>query len=262
VAAPPAPGPPGLDRFVRAHTAPAAPPLLPELTLYLSRAEPTLLWEQTERDTRDPDRPPPFWAYPWAGGIALARYLLDHPDRVAGRVVLDLASGSGLVAIAAALAGAARVTASDIDPLAAAAIAVNAAANGVDITIWPGDLLSPEPDGVGLDGTGPDSAGPDSAGPDSAGPDGTGPDGAPSPGARPAADVVLAGDACYERRMAHRVLGFLDRATAAGASAMIGDPGRAYLRRDGLRELARYDVPAWPGLEDTEIKPTTVWELR
>jgi hypothetical protein len=185
VAAPPAPGPPGLDRFVRAHTAPAAPPLLPELTLYLSRAEPTLLWEQTERDTRDPDLPPPFWAYPWAGGIALARYLLDHPDRVAGRVVLDLASGSGLVAIAAALAGAARVTASDIDPLAAAAIAVNAAANGVDITIWPGDLLSPEPAGGGPDpdGAGPDGAGRDGAGRDGAGRDGAGRDGAGRDGA-------------------------------------------------------------------------------
>jgi predicted nicotinamide N-methyase len=216
---------PGLDRFVRAHTALAAPPLLPELTLYLSRAEPTLLWEQTERDTGDPDRPPPFWAYPWAGGIALARYLLDHPGRVAGRTVLDLASGSGLVAIAAARAGAALVTASDIDPLAAAAIAVNAAANDVAVAVWPGDLLLP--------GDAPP----------------------------PAADVVLAGDAWYERRMAHRMLGFLDRAAAGGATALLGDPGRAYLRRDGLRELARYDVPAWPGLEDTEIKPTTVWEL-
>jgi len=128
--------------FITGHTALIAPPLIPEIVLHLSRDEPVGLWEQVERQVGRADLPPPFWAYPWAGGIALARYLLDHRDEVAGRVVLDVAAGSGLVAIAAALAGAARVVASDIDPLAVAAIGLNAAANGVRVTVARGDLLA------------------------------------------------------------------------------------------------------------------------
>jgi len=170
---------------------------------------------------RPDDLPPPFWAYPWAGGIALARYLLDHRDEVAGRAVLDLGSGSGLVAIAAARAGAAAVTASDIDPMAVTAIGLNAAANDAAIIVATADLL----------------AGAEFGHP----------------------DLVLVGDAFYERRMAHRVLSFLDRARAAGARVLIGDPGRTYLPPD-LRALASYPVPAWAGLEDTEVKQTTVWE--
>jgi predicted nicotinamide N-methyase len=210
-----------------------APPLIPEIELHLSRDEPTVLWEQTEREVGRGDLPPPFWAYPWAGGIALARYLLDHRDRVAGAVVLDVAAGSGLVAIAAALAGAARVVASDIDTMAVAAIGLNAAANGVCVTVAPGDLLTA---------------------------------GAAAPavlageGGQPGADVVLVGDACYERRMAHRVLAFLDRARAGGARVLVGDPGRAYLPPARLRAVASYAVPVWAGLEDEEIKQTTVWE--
>ena len=217
-----------LAALIRARTALAAPPLIPELMLHLSREEPTVLWEHTERETGRADLPPPFWAYPWAGGIALARYLLDHRERVAGRVVLDLASGSGLVAIAAALAGAAHVTAADIDPMSVAAIALNAAANGTRITVTGADLLTDPQAGAGL---------------------------------LASADLVVVGDACYERRMAHRMLAFLRRAQAAGAATLLGDPGRTYLPPAGLRALASYAVPAWPGLEDTDVKQTTVWSL-
>ena len=223
-----------LADFIRSRTAVAAPPLIPEIRLHLSGEEPTALWEHTERETGRSDLPPPFWAYPWAGGIALARYLLDHPERAAGRVVLDLASGSGLVAVAAARAGAARVIASDIDPMAVAAIALNAAVNGVEILVTDADLL-----------TGDEAAAALLAGQASL----------------PAPDLVVVGDACYERRMAHRMLAFLRRAQSSGASALLGDPGRAYLPATGLEPLARYVVPAWPGLEDAEVKESRVWQL-
>jgi predicted nicotinamide N-methyase len=224
----------GPAEFIRSRTAVAAPPLIPEIRLHLSGEEPTALWEHTERETGRSDLPPPFWAYPWAGGIALARYLLDHPERAAGRVVLDLASGSGLVAVAAARAGAARVIASDIDPMAVAAIALNAAVNGVEILVTDADLL-----------TGDEAAAALLAGRTSL----------------PAPDLVVVGDACYERRMAHRMLAFLRRAQSSGASALLGDPGRAYLPAAGLEPLARYVVPAWPGLEDAEVKESRVWQL-
>jgi predicted nicotinamide N-methyase len=214
----------GPAEFIRSRTAVAAPPLIPEIRLHLSGEEPTALWEHTERETGRSDLPPPFWAYPWAGGIALARYLLDHPERAAGRVVLDLASGSGLV----------RVIASDIDPMAVAAIALNAAVNGVEILVTDADLL-----------TGDEAAAALLAGRTSL----------------PAPDLVVVGDACYERRMAHRMLAFLRRAQSSGASALLGDPGRAYLPAAGLEPLARYVVPAWPGLEDAEVKESRVWQL-
>jgi predicted nicotinamide N-methyase len=241
-----------LGEFIRSRTAIAAPPLIPEITLYLSGEEPTVLWEHTERETGRGDLPPPFWAYPWAGGIALARYLLDHPERAAGRVVLDLASGSGLVAIAAARAGAARVIANDIDPMAVAAIALNAAVNGVEILVTDADLLT----GGDADlRTGGDAAGALLAGGEAAGALLAGETSLPVP------DLVVVGDACYERRLAHRMLAFLRRAQSSGASALLGDPGRTYLPATGLRPLASYVVPAWPGLEDTEVKQSTVWQL-
>jgi predicted nicotinamide N-methyase len=175
--------------------------------------------------------PPPFWAFPWAGGQALARYLLDQPDSVRGQVVLDLASGSGLVAIAAAMAGAASVTPSDTDPLAVAAITLNAGVNRVRLEPTAGDLL-----------------------------------GAPGPG-QPAgapvrADVVLAGDAFYDRELAARLLPFLERASQAGALVLVGDPGRAYLPRERFTRVAAYDVPVERVIEDADVKPTTVWRLR
>jgi predicted nicotinamide N-methyase len=207
--------------FVRGQTAVATPPLVPEIRLHLA-AEVTPIWQATEESLSRLGTPPPFWAFAWAGGQALARYILDHPGTVAGRDVLDLASGSGLVAIAAARAGARRVTASDIDPFAAAAIALNAALNGVSIAVERRDLLDRGAAGWG---------------------------------------VVLAGDVCYEEPMASRMIALLRRTTARGRLALLGDPGRAYLPRDGLAELARYTVPTSKELEDREAKEGVVYEV-
>jgi predicted nicotinamide N-methyase len=206
--------------FVRAHTVLSTPPQVPEVRLHLAD-EPIDLWERTER-VGGQQLPPPFWAFAWAGGQALARYVLDHPDLVEGRVVFDLAAGSGLVAIAAALAGATAVTANEIDPLATAAVGLNALANDVAVAVTLGDVL---------DG---DAAG---------------------------ADVVLAGDVFYSRPMTERVLPFLDRARARGARVFVGDPGRAYLPRGRFTAVAGYDIPVTQALESTEVKATTVWEL-
>jgi predicted nicotinamide N-methyase len=207
--------------FVRAHTALGVSPYLPEIRLHLA-ADAFALWEQTERESGGATvSAPPFWAFPWAGGQALARHLLDHPEVVRGCTVLDLAAGSGLVAIAAAGAGAAAVTANEIDPYAAAAIALNAEANEAKVEVRLGDLL----------------------------------DGAAD------AEVVLAGDVFYSRAMAARVLTFLDRARTAGARVLVGDPGRAYLPRERLVEVATHEVPVVRALEDAAVKRATVWRL-
>jgi predicted nicotinamide N-methyase len=206
--------------FIRSHTHLDAPPAVPEVLLHLAD-EPIELWERTEQE-RGGQLPPPFWAFAWAGGQALARYVLDHPDLVRDRVVCDLAAGSGLVAIAAARAGASSVTGVEVDPLAAAAISINAVANDVKVAVTLGDIL---------DG---DAAG---------------------------ADVVLAGDVFYSRPMTERVLPFLRRARNGGARVLVGDPGRAYLPRDLFTALASYDIPVTQALESTEVKSTTVWEL-
>jgi predicted nicotinamide N-methyase len=212
--------------FIRANTWLAAPPLLPEIRLYLAR-DAFGLWERIEQDTGQEQLPPPFWAFPWAGGQALARYLLDHPDCVRGRVVLDLASGSGLVAIAAAAAGAVSVIPSETDSLAAAAITLNAGVNRVRLEPTVGDLLD-----------------------------------APGPGGPGPADVVLAGDAFYDRAMAGLMLPFLEQARQAGALVLVGDPGRAYLPRDRFTQVTSYDVPVERVIEDADVKHTTVWRLR
>jgi predicted nicotinamide N-methyase len=177
------------------------------------------LWQRTEDDF-GAGQPPPFWAFAWPGGQVLARYVLDHPDLVAGRTVLDLGSGSGLVAIAAALAGAAQVRASEVDPLAVAAIGLNARANGVAIPAIVGDVL---------DGDGDD------------------------------AQVVLAGDVWYSRPLAERVLAFLERARARGAFVLAGDIGRAFLPRQRFRVLDTRDIPVLADLEDAGIKAAMVW---
>ena len=204
--------------FVRAHTRLAPVPLVPELVLHQAD-EPIALWERTEAGRGA--QPPPFWAFAWAGGQALARYVLDTPELVRGREVLDQATGSGLVAIAAARAGARTVTANDIDPLALAAAGANAAANGVRLRLVEGDLLASD-DRYG---------------------------------------VVLAGDVCYSRDMSGRVLAFLHRAAAAGALVLIGDPGRAYLPAEGLTAAAAYEVPVVEALESVPIRRTTVWRV-
>jgi predicted nicotinamide N-methyase len=207
--------------FVRSNTAIGAPPLVPEIRLHLA-TEVTPIWQATEESLARFGTPPPFWAFAWAGGQALARYILDYPETVAGKDVLDVASGSGMVAIAAAMAGANRVTASDIDPFAAAAIALNAALNGVSVSVEPRDLLDRGPAGWG---------------------------------------VVTAGDVCYEEPMASRMITLLRRIAARGRLALLGDPGRAYLPREGLIERARYVVPVSRELEDREAREGVVWEV-
>jgi predicted nicotinamide N-methyase len=207
--------------FVRAYAGLAPVTAVPEIRLHQA-AEPIGLWELTEGEFRS-EQPPPFWAFAWAGGQALARYLLDHPETVAGRPVLDLASGSGLVAVAAARAGASRVRAVDIDPTAVAAIEVNARANGVTVEAELGDIL----DGPAGD-----------------------------------AEVVLAGDVFYSAQLANRVLRFLLRAAReGGARVLVGDPERAYLPRSRFRRITSYDIPVPPALESVRTKHTTVWEL-
>ena len=204
--------------FVRAHTRPAPVPFVPELLLHQAD-EPIELWELTEQ--AGGEQPPPFWAFAWAGGQALARHLLDDPALVAGRSVLDLACGSGLVALAAARAGARPVTANDVDPYALAATTVNAAANGVAVGTVEGDLLDTD-DRYG---------------------------------------VVLAGDVFYSRAMAARVLPYLRRAAGRGSLVLVGDPGRAYLPVEGMIRRAAYDVPVLEALESVPVRRTTIWQV-
>jgi predicted nicotinamide N-methyase len=212
-----------LDRaaFVRRNTAITAPPLVPEISLYLA-TEITPIWQATEDTLARSGLPPPYWAFAWAGGQALARFLLDHPERVAGRSVLDFGAGSGLVAIAAAKAGAASVLACEIDHFAAAAIAANTTLNHVAIAVTTSDVLDI---------------------------------------VDPRCEVVTAGDVCYERPMADRVMGWLRGLAAQGTLVLLGDPGRAYLPSEGIVELARYLVPTSRELEDRECRDTVIWEV-
>jgi len=207
--------------FIRRNTAIAVPPLVPEIRLRLA-TEITPIWQATEETLARSALPPPFWAFAWAGGQALARYLLDHPEVVAGRSVLDFGAGSGLVAIAAAKAGAACVLAAEIDHFAAAAIAANAALNGVAIAVTTADVLDT---------------------------------------VDPGREVVLAGDVCYERPMADRVIIWLRVLAARGSLVLLGDPGRAYLPSYGMQERARYLVPTSRELEDRESRDGVVWEV-
>jgi len=218
------PAPSALE-IIRSSTELGPVPLVPEIRLYQA-SEPIQLWQRTEVAAGRTGLDPPFWAFAWAGGRALARYLLDHPEVVSGQRVIDVASGSGLVAIAAAQAGAAAVTAYDIDPLAAAAITVNAEANGVAVPAVCADVLA--------------AGGP--------------------PAPRP--DLVLVADAFYEEDLAGQVLRFLERSRARGAAVLAGDFGRKYLPRARLAPLASYDVPGLLAVEGSETKRTTVWTLR
>ncbi|TCK23101.1 putative nicotinamide N-methyase [Ancylobacter aquaticus] len=208
--------------FIRAETRRLAPPLVPEITLHLAE-ESLPIWQRTEEELGEIGLPPPFWAFAWAGGQALARYILDHPETVRGRRVLDFAAGSGLVGIAAAKAGAAYVDCADIDPFAHAAIALNAALNETDaITVRTTDVI----------------------------------------GTTGGWDVVLAGDIAYERDLAAKVFAWLEALSNEGARVWIGDPGRSYLPRERLEKVADYAVPVPRELEDAEIKATSVWRPR
>ena len=215
-----------LDRkaFIRANTRLKPVPHVPEISLHVAD-EAVPIWQKTEEQLDAMGLPPPYWAFAWAGGQALARYVLDNASVLAGKRVLDLASGSGLVAVAAAKAGAAPVIAADIDAFTEAAISLNAEANDVYIETIVQDLL----------------------------------DRAASPA--PRYDVILVGDLFYERDTATRALAFLDRHAAIGTRVLVGDPGRIYLPKERLTRLAEYSVPVTRELEDLEIKRTTVWEL-
>lgn len=207
--------------FIAANTRLQTVPHAPEISLWLAD-EITPLWRLTEEELGAMGLPPPFWAFAWAGGQALARWLLDHPDQVAGQRIIDLATGSGLVGIAAMKAGAASVLAADIDPFCAAAVAANARSNGVEIAFTDTNLLDAPP---------------------------------------PPVDLICAGDVFYEKPMAEAVLAWLKRAQANGTRVIVGDPGRTYFPKSGLTLLAEYTVPTTRELEDQEVKRSRVWSL-
>ena len=207
--------------FILANTRLLPVPLVPEVELHLAH-EAMPLWQKTEEELGEMGLPPPFWAFAWAGGQALARYVLDHPEAVGSQRVLDLASGSGLVGIAAMKAGAASVLAADIDRFAVEAISLNATVNGVTVEATADDLLAALP---------------------------------------PPVDVILVGDLFYEKGLAERLLAWLEAAREQGCEVIIGDPGRSYLPRERLVARASYQVPVTRDLEDAEIKHTCVWML-
>jgi len=215
---------PDRKAFIRANTRLAQVAHVPEISLYVAEKS-VPIWQKTEEELNEMGLPPPYWAFAWAGGQALARYVLDHPASVAGKRVLDLGAGSGLVGIAAAHAGASPVTAADVDAFSEAAIALNAEANGAYVDVLVLDMLDhPAPQAARY-------------------------------------DVILVGDLFYERDTAARALAFLERHAALGTHVLIGDPGRTYLPKERLARLAEYSVPVTRELEDLDIKRTTVWEL-
>ena len=206
--------------FIRENTRAQAPPLTPEIVLQLA-SESLPIWLKTAEELGAMNVPPPYWAFAWAGGQALARYVLDSSAVVAGKSVVDIGAGSGLVAIAAARAGARSVLAFDLDPLAVAAISLNATANAVEISVSSQDVLGGSP---------------------------------------PKADVLLVGDLFYERELAGRVLALID-AGERGTDVLVGDPRRSYFPAERFEQVANYEVPVTRELEDAEIKRTAVWRL-
>lgn len=207
--------------FIRAETVLMPVAFCPEISLHLAQ-ESIPLWQRTEEELSQVGLPPPFWAFAWAGGQALSRYILDNPGIVRGRDVLDFASGSGLVAIAALKAGARSALCADIDPFAAEATLLNATANGVRLSVTSLDQIDSVPE----------------------------------------ADLILAGDIAYERDLSGRVFSWLLRLRDAGKTVLIGDPGRTYLPREQLVSLASYDIPVTRELEDAELKRASVWAFR
>ncbi|CDZ32027.1 Methyltransferase-like protein 20 [Neorhizobium galegae bv. officinalis] len=206
--------------FILQNTVLMSPPHVPEIRLHLA-SEAHDLWLKTEEDLEEIGLPPPFWAFAWAGGQGLARYILDHPETVAGKTVLDFASGSGLVGIAARLSGAADVLAADIDPWAASAMALNAAENGVATRSTADDQI-----GKAIE-----------------------------------ANVIVAGDVFYDRDFAAALVPWFTRLAGEGKLVLVGDPGRSYLPKGRLKSLAVYQVPVTRALEDSGVKKTTVWRF-
>lgn len=213
-----------IDAFIVAQTAVSSAPLVPEIRLHLA-TEVTPLWQATEATLARDNLPPPYWAFAWPGGQALARYVLDHPESVRGRRLLDFAAGCGIGALAAARAGAAAVAAAEIDSVAAAAMTLNARLNGTAITLIEHDLTGSVDD------------------------------------AAVRWDVVLAGDVFYEKPMADRVEPWLRGLARRGVRVLIADPGRAYIPKSGLAEIGRYTVPTSRDLEDRESRETIVYAL-
>ncbi|MGV8937474.1 MAG: class I SAM-dependent methyltransferase [Allorhizobium sp.] len=208
------------EAFIRANTALMAPPHVPEIRLRLA-SEVHDLWLKTEADLDALGLPPPFWAFAWAGGQGLARYVLDHPDSVAGKSIVDFASGSGLVGIAAKQARAQSVLCADTDPWSQTAVCLNAAENDVEIDFTSIDIID-QPI---------------------------------------AADILLAGDVFYDREFAARLVVWFSQLVGEGKQVLIGDPGRSYCPRERLTALATYEVPVTRALEDSEVKKTTVWRF-
>lgn len=208
------------ERFILDNTEVMAPPHVPELRLYLA-SEVHDLWLKTEEDLAEIGLPPPFWAFAWAGGQGLARHILDHPDLVAGKRVVDFATGSGLVAIASAKAGAKQVLAVDIDRFVQTALRLNAGVNGVEISFSTEDII----------------------------------------GQAVQADVLLAGDVFYDKSFADRLIPWFADLAAQGVTVIVGDPGRAYLPKQHLKSLGTYQVPVTRVLEDSDVKKTTVWKF-
>lgn len=208
--------------FILRHTRLRPVPGLEEIRLHLAD-EVLPLWHALQVETADPDAALPYWAVAWSGGLAIARYLREHPEVVAGRRVFDLGSGSGLCAIAAMHAGATRATGADVDAFAAAAIELNARANGCRVTVVQRDVLDEEP---------------------------------------PDANMILAGDCWYDARLAARVLPWLQGARGLGIDVLVGDPGRRYLPADHLVELACYDARTTSDLEDLGHTQGRVYALR
>jgi len=206
--------------FILSNTALLEPPHVPEIRLHLAD-EAHDLWQKTEDELEKIGLPPPFWAFAWAGGQGLARHILDNPQAVAGKRVLDFATGSGLVGIAAKLAGADNVLAADIDPWTSHAVALNAAANGVVLEFISENLVGTSPD----------------------------------------VDVLLAGDVFYDRDFAEALIPWFRTLTEAGTIVLVGDPGRSYLPKNCLISLGVYEVPVTRALEDSEVKKTTVWQF-
>lgn len=208
-------------QFIRDHTVLTQTPLVPEISLYVA-SEMLPIWQMTEDEMQKVGLPPPFWAFAWAGGQALARYVLDNPELVAGKRVLDFGAGSGLAGIAAALAGAAKVSAAEIDPIAIIALQLNAHANRVMLAPVEGDIVGQ----ITQDW-----------------------------------DVVLAADVCYEGPASKLIVAWLDELARAGVMVLMGDPGRTYFPKSGHEKLISYAVKTTTELEDTDLRNTSVWRV-
>lgn len=211
------------EGFIRNNTALGAPAMVPEFKLWLA-TEYVPIWQATETWLEERNVDPPYWAFCWPGGQAVARHLLDNPATVAGKRVIDFAAGSGVASLAAVRAGAASVVANDIDALSLVAARLNAAANGLAIDTCSDDWLA-EPDGA------------------------------------PETDVVIAGDVCYEREMSVRALAWLRNHANLGRLVLLGDPGRNYFTAQGLEEQARYEIPTSLQLENRGMRETVVWRV-